>query len=83
MVRKATLILALLAASCSPSPAERAVKEYELIRANNLANSLHPDDKCRAARRAKEAFLQEGDTEQYDIWAITEFNACSEAERGV
>lgn len=76
MLRQLALCLLPIVAACS-SATDRAEQSYRIAKKNDR----QPWDRCAAARRVKEAWLAEGDREQYEQWSLEESNACFEARR--
>lgn len=76
----ASLGLAALLCSCSPSESEMAVRAYEVVDRSTMP-SLQREETCIAAGRVKDAYLKEGNSDRYDHWSIVEYAACARASR--
>lgn len=70
------LATAPLLASCNRE-AKSAEREYEIAAKSHFGTR----DACAAAGRAKDAWLRAGSQQEYELWKLKEYNACSEAER--
>lgn len=73
LIAIAVIILSL--AACK-TEIEEAIAEYDLAK----QNTIQPEDKCRAAQRVKELYLQDGDAQNYETWQIIEFGACTKGQ---
>ena len=78
----ATIVPAFLLAACGSRDVAQAEREYKTISGGDgLAQALNPMDKCKAAGRVKDAYARAGDKENYNLWALTEYNDCAAANR--
>jgi uncharacterized lipoprotein YmbA len=59
-----TIIAALALAGCA-SEGDKAAEEYRIAE----KHSIYPAEKCAAARRARDAYLREGDEYNYKLWS--------------
>lgn len=73
------LPLALFALGGCQSEGERAAEAFKLAEQNSLFDR---HGACREANRAKDAYLKEGNGQEYESWSVTAYNACHKAERG-
>lgn len=65
--------LVLLADLRRPSAAEKAEGEFDMVSNNTLATRT---EKCAAARRARDAWLAEGNAEKYEFWSMIAGSSC-------
>lgn len=69
--RLALMACLITLAGCE-NAAQKAEREYDLV----AKESYQPADKCAAARKAKDAWLKEGDQERYRFWSLIEYADC-------
>jgi hypothetical protein len=73
MFKLTSCVAALLVlAACSPSEGERAERAYEMVKKTALDRS----DVCAASRKAREAWLAEGNQEKYELADIRVYSDC-------
>ncbi len=66
---------ALMLVACGESAGAKAEQQYEMIKKNTLATY---GDRCTAANKAMQAYLEEGNQESYERWQLTSRNDCRE-----
>lgn len=75
----ALIALALAACAHQPTPAEQAVRQYEIVKRTDPANSAL---RCTAATNVADAYLQEENEVQYRQWHVLARIECSDPSLG-
>jgi len=70
------LVLPLVSLAACSSASEEAEEQYRIVDENAPWGS---EDRCTAARAVKDAYLAEGDEDEYALWHLIEAGDCAVA----